>query len=329
MSYEKPPRLRILKSLPLRVGALFVLLLVAAALSVGYLFDRGRTEALQERELEQLRLRAERAADEVVHYINRMRADVLFLAGTPPIQGIFRAIEGHGYDPVVASSLDQWQERLEQILLAFAEARPEYSQLRLIGAANGGRELIRAGRTENGLRITPREELQQKGKRYYIRETGRLPPGAVYLSRIDLNREHGQIAEPHQPTLRAATPVKTANGGLLGVVVINLDMGQIFERAGSFLRESDRLFVADESGNVLLHPERGRAFGFEFDTPFRLQDAFPDHVETLGAALSESGSGTSVEPPEGRSEGIVYATSRAWDPATQDRQLAFVVRVPV
>ena len=70
----------------------------------------------------------------------RLRGDVLFLAATPPIQGIRRALAADGVDEVGGSNLAQWQERLQHIFLSVAEARPEYFQLRLIGAANNGRD---------------------------------------------------------------------------------------------------------------------------------------------------------------------------------------------
>ena len=70
-------------SLSLRIGVIFITLLVTAAIAVGYLFDRGRREALQQRELQHLRLHCERAADEAGRYLDRLRRDVIFLSGTP------------------------------------------------------------------------------------------------------------------------------------------------------------------------------------------------------------------------------------------------------
>jgi hypothetical protein len=126
------------RSLSLRLGALFIALLIGAALAVGYLFDRGRAEVLEQRQLEHLRRHAERGADEVERFVERLRADTRFLARTPPVQGIRRALAGGGMDAAGGSSLDQWKRRLTQIFLAFGEARSEYFQLRLIGAAEGG-----------------------------------------------------------------------------------------------------------------------------------------------------------------------------------------------
>ncbi|MFZ0790593.1 MAG: ATP-binding protein [Chromatiaceae bacterium] len=310
-------------SLSLRLNAVFVAVLVTAAFTVGYLFDRGRAEAEQKRERAHLRLHAERGADEVERFINRLREDALFLASTPPVQGIRRAIGRGGADAAGGATLDQWKGRLQQIFLSFAGTRPEYAQLRLIGVQDNGRELVRVDRTENGLKVTPPQGLQQKGDRYYVREASRLKPESVHLSRVDLNREHGQISIPHQPTLRAATPVYDPAGGLCCLMVVNMDMGWPFRRAKSFQDRTESLYVADEQGNFLLHPEPGRAFASELGTPFRLADAFPGQADRILSALSEQESFLMLPDPTGAL--VAYVTARAWDPRDPTRRLVFIL----
>jgi PAS domain S-box-containing protein len=314
-------------SLSLRLSATFVAVLVTAAFAVGYLFDRELAEAVEQRELEHVRLHAERGADEVARFVRQLRGDVLFLASTPPIHGIRRALEGGGTDAVGGSTLGQWKERLQQIFLSFGEARPEYFQLRLIGARDDGRELIRVERTEQGLRVTPPEDLQQKGERYYFREAARLKSGAVYLSPIDLNREHGQISVPHLPTLRAATPVHDSAGNLFGVVVLNMDLSGPFERAESFRAAGEMVYIADELGNFLRHPEPGRAFAFEFGMPFRFADAFPDDADRILHTLSNGEGFIELHGPgDGR---VAYLTTRAWNSEEPNRRLVFLVTEPM
>ncbi len=313
-------------SVSLRLSTVSVVLLVAAALAVGYLFDRGRSEALRQRELEHLRLHAERGADEFAHLARRLQRDVLFLSATPPIDGIRRALEGGGTDRVGGSSLAQWEGRLQQIFLAFAEARPEYAQLRLIGTVDGGRELVRVDRTAEGLRITPADGLQAKGDRYYFQEASRLAPGAVYFSRTDLNQEQGVISTPLQPTLRVATPVHDATGDLFAVVVLNMDMGQAFERVASYQDPAETLYIVDERGDFLLHPDPSVAFAFEFGEPFRLADAFPDHAERILAV--RPGGGTYFELPGDDGARLAYATMRDFDPSDATRRLIVILTEP-
>lgn len=314
-------------SLSLRLSAAFVAVLVTAAFAIGYLFDRGRAEAVEKRAIQQLQLHAERGADEVARLIGQLQRDVLFLARTPPIQGIRRALDAGGTDTLGGSTLGQWTERLQQIFLAFGEARPEYFQLRFIGIQNDGLEIVRVERAEGALRVTPPEELQPKGDRYYVREAARLTPGSVYLSRIDLNREHGQLSIPPLPTLRGATPVHDPAGNVVGLVVLNMDMGWAFGRAQSFLQEDESLYIADARGDFLFHPETGRAFAGELGTPFRIGDAFPGYADRISETLS-NGSGF-LALPGPRGDVAAFVASRAWDPNDPDRRLTHILAEPM
>jgi len=297
--------------------------LVTAAFAVGYRCDRWRTEAVERREREQLRLDAERGADEVNGFVRRLRADVLFLADTPPIHGIRRALESGGRDRNDPSTLQQWTERLQQIFLAFGAARHEYFQLRFIGAPGEGRELVRVDRTEKGLIATPPEALQPKGDRYYYQEAARLPAGSVYLSRIDLNQEHGAISLPHQATLRAATPVYDSAGRVFGVVVLNLDMDHAFQGARALLGEGEALYIADERGDFLVHPEPGRAFAFDLGPAYRLADAFPADAGLIAATQAGGKGFLDLGGPQG--DQVAYLTSRAPDPSDPRRSLSFLL----
>ena len=310
-------------SLSLRLTAVFVAVLVTAAFAVGYLFDRGRAEAVERREREQLRLDAERGADEVEGFVRRLRADVRFFADTPPIHGIRRALEANGTDRNDPSTLRQWTDRLQQLFLAFGAARPEYFQLRLIGPPSEGRELVRVDRTDEGLIATPAEALQYKGDRYYYQEAARLPAGSVYLSPIDLNREHGQISVPHQPTLRAATPVYDSAGRIFGVVVLNLDVEQAFERARALLARGETLYIADKRGDFLVHPDPGRAFAFELGPAYRLVDAFPGDARRIAATQAGDGGFLDLGGPHRHQ--VAYLTTRALDPSDPQGRLTFLL----
>jgi PAS domain S-box-containing protein len=314
-------------SLSLRLSAAFVAVLVTAAFAVAYLFERTRAEAGEQRKREDLRFEAERGADAVAHLLEQLRGDVLFLADMPPIKGMRRVMEGGRTDAVGGSNPGQWSERVQEMFLAFGEARPGYFQLRLLGAADDGRELVRVDRTERGLAVTAPDALQRKGDRYYFREASRLPSGSVYLSHIDLNQEFGRISVPHTPTLRAATPVYDSAGNLIAVVVINMDVRWAFEQADWFRHGRATMYVADERGDVLHHPEPGRAFAFEFGKPFRLADAFPDRADLIASTLSGGSGFLHLHGPQ--SGLVAYLTTRAWDPTDPSRRLVFVVTQPM
>lgn len=194
--------------------------------------------------------------------IKTLRQDVVFLANTPPVSGLIRATANYGFDPRDNNPYERWEARLQEIFAAFLAAHPDYFQVRYIGVANGGRELVRVERNATRIEVTPRVALQAKGGREYFKTGQSRKAGEVYLSEFSLNQEQGKIDEPHRPTLRAVTPVFDMSGNIFGVIVINKDVRPLFASVAEGL-PGVRTYIADHQGNYLFHPDAGRAFSFE------------------------------------------------------------------
>jgi len=118
--------------------------------------------------------------------------------------------------------------RLASRFEALARFKPHYRQIRYIDAT--GMERLRVDATPQGVVRVAQDALQDKAGRDYFRDAAGLADGAVRLSRLDLNIEHGRIEEPHNPMLRFSTPVFDRQGGRRGVVVINLGVAPLLAR---------------------------------------------------------------------------------------------------
>jgi len=154
---------------------------------------------------------------------------------------------------------------LQKVFSRLLDTNPTYFQVRLIGAADSGRELVRVDRIEDAIVIRQPYELQQKGARYYVSDTLQMGPGETFISHIDLNREFGVIVEPRQPVFRVATPVFDGTGkNSIGVLVINVDFSKLAE---GFRRHDELGFpvMTDITGEYLHHPEVAKTFAWEFD----------------------------------------------------------------
>ncbi|MDP1634531.1 MAG: PAS domain S-box protein, partial [Gallionellaceae bacterium] len=214
--------------------------------------------------------------------IDMLRQDAVFLANTPPISGIVRASANDGIDPRDNNPYATWEKRLQEIFAAFLRAHPDYFQARYVGLANSGRELVRVERMGGRVEVTPRELLQSKGDRDYFAAGLGLSLGRVHLSEFNLNQEWGQIEIPHRPTLRAVTPVFDANGRVFGMVVLNMDVTPLLASAAAGMPPGVEAYIADEQGRYLLHPDAGRAFGFEFGSSPGVSDDFPTLAPMFG-----------------------------------------------
>ena len=229
-----------------------------------YLVER---RAHLEKDLEAEKLRLNQA-------INTLRQDVLFLSNAPPVPGIVRAALNRGYDPRYGNTHQVWAERLQQIFSAFSVAHPDYYQIRYIGVADGGRELVQIDNRAGKIEVTPPDRLQAKGDRDYFKATMGLHAGEVYLSEFNLDQELDVIDQSRNPALRAATPVFTPSGELFGMVVVNMDAGSLLKFAVSDM-PGVQTYITNRNGQYLLHPDSQQAFKFEQGSKDKITTDFP------------------------------------------------------
>ena len=206
-------------------------------------------------------------------YAERRRS-VLFLANTPPVKGLIRVLQNGGVDVQESSTTALWQRRMEQIFSAYLMATPEAFQVRFIGATNGGLELVRAERRDGRVSVTPPDRLQRKGDAVYVREALRLGDGKVFVSDVSLNREYGEVEQPHRPTIRYATPVFDARGQVFGAIVINVDLSGRLGALAPGMGPQPEVYVTNAQGDLLAHPDASLTFGFDLGQRHRWNDIF-------------------------------------------------------
>lgn len=198
--------------------------------------------------------------------------------------------------------------RLTDAFKALMAVRPAYPQIRLISAAQHGLELVRVDRDGSVLLSIPESDLQEKAHFAYVFNTLRLGRGHVYLSDISINHEEGAHAGLNQPAVRVATPVLGADGRVLGLVVINLDLNGLFHRLRAVLPKAYQVYLSNHWGDYLIHPDPAETFGFDAGRRIFIQDAFKP-VEQLIKGVGGSVV-TTVAPVQQRSEGLVAAFVR-------------------
>ncbi len=154
---------------------------------------------------------------------------------------------------------------------AFSAQKRIYDQLRLL--AVDGNEILRINLTPFGAVEVPREQLQNKGRRYYFREAMKLPPGEIYLSPLDLNIENGMIEQPIKPMLRIGIPVTDADGGKLGLLILNY-------LAANIMHEIDAHNILIDSHSLLLNQQGYYLHGAASDREWLFM--YPEHDQKIG-----------------------------------------------
>lgn len=184
------------------------------------------------------------------------------------------------------------------------QTRPPYFQLRLLSPE--GRELIRLDKSESHdkaptISVTEKKDLQDKSGRYYVNAVKNVRPGEIWLSPIDLNREHGVISQPETPTLRAAALLTNAENKVIGIVIINMDAGGFLD-AISKAPTGSKIFVVNKEGDFLAHPNPAFTFSSDRNTPHTLSVVYPELTWVLQQTqLAENPNQPYVNMPEGKS----------------------------
>jgi PAS domain S-box-containing protein len=264
-------------TLTTRLAIAMILLVAVAVSAVGWLSYRGVKQTLQPHVLDRIESHARLLANDLQAYTGGARADAVMFSDRPAVRGMLSAHFNGGIDPVDRLSESAWRARLATLMVAELDSKPSYSQFRLIGIEDGGREIVRVDRSgPNGaIRMVPDAELQRSGDQRYFRETIKLSPGQIHVSPVELEREHGAVDVPHVPTLHVAAPVFAPDGKPFGIVVINVDMRPGLDRIRASAREGEQIYVVDAKGDYLVNPDRTREYASDLGGKRRWQDDFP------------------------------------------------------
>ncbi|MBE9561468.1 MAG: response regulator, partial [Proteobacteria bacterium] len=213
----------------------FLLVALIPVLIIGIYAMQTSIEILHEQELSLQSETIKTFKHNIETFLAFTKKDLIFLSKSYPLQNYLKLQN--------SSSLKMAREALEKEFLAFAESRNIYYQIRYLDET--GQEIVRID-TNNKSNII--NNLQNKNDRYYFTETISLPKGKIFISPLDLNREHGQIETPHKPVIRYATPVLYQNGNKAGIVIVNVDANQ-------FLNHLEGVLLIDQKGFYLSNFE--------------------------------------------------------------------------
>lgn len=295
------------------------IVLVSAGL-VGGLFYSKTSDLLVNEALNDISAEIFTASSRLLAHIEAQSEDVLFLSNTPPIQGMLRAHKANAYDKQGKSSYRQWVQRQQSIFTTMLASKPNYMTLRFIDKR--GQELVVVGREGGKLVVARDEQLQNKAHRAYVKETIKLPAKSIYFSEINLNREHGAVSLPHREVLRSATPVyDDQTGEVEGLLLITAEIGhQLREIQNDIHDEDSKIYITNDHGGYLLHPEARKGYGFDLGKRYRIQEDIPQLVNMF--LPDNQKSNFILLPEESDGKHVVNFAKVPFDPGRPERFIA-------
>lgn len=248
---------------------------LASALTGFYAFDASR-ELLVRAAKDRLLVSTQSVARRIVTARESISRDLLVLAGHPTALAVLQRPE--------AALQDQMATLFSRIMLA----TPGYFQIRLIAADGFGREVVRLDRDGTGLTPVLGDELQEKGHFSYVSEALKVEAGQTYMSRFFINHEEGSHDSLGQPTVYLSMPVADGAGRVWGVVVVTADLRGLFKTMITNLPSDYQLFFANTEGDILIHPDPTKAFGFDRGQRVLLQDLMPASLAVVQGLVPQT-----------------------------------------
>ena len=267
-----------------RMALAMVALVLLTAVAVGWLSYHSIVAAAAPRIVERVNVHVRLLASELQAYVRGPREDIVGFRSAVGVDEIVKARltgDANGADGATEAV---WRQRLASRFAAELEAKSAFDELRIIAA--DGQELVRADRfgKDGAIRIVPDEKLQNKQDRKFFQDAIAGSVNAIYVSPVELTPAGSVVRKAPMPVLRIAAVIQTPDKKPFGVFVINVDMRPIFRHLAASAQPFGHIYVVDDRGNYLLHPDPSEQLTASGATPIRWQSDFP----ALAASFSSS-----------------------------------------
>jgi diguanylate cyclase (GGDEF)-like protein len=239
-----------------------LLSLLSAGISVYFTYTHSRALLIQSSK-DKLTTATQVLANRYSFFIADITKDLLFIAQLPAIEEIASSN---------SPQTEKQRTRLASALSGFLRSHEEYNQVRFIGARDYGRELVRVDKAQNSVYVVEGMALQEKAHYSYVYNTLQLKPGNIFVSGIRLNKERGLLDGYGKPSVVVATPVYSANNGVFGVIVINVDLEKMFALIETDVPDGIDVIATNSAGDYILHPDPEKTFGFDKGARMLMQD---------------------------------------------------------
>ena len=221
-----------------------------------------------------LKFETQKTKNYIEQSISETKKDILFLSNSEAIGGILRTTKNkYNFDEQENIHLTSWNIRLEKLFKFIMKQNESYFQIRFIGVKNDGKELIRIENKNKEIVKIKEKNLQSKINTNYYKNTIKLKPQEIFMSNINLNREHGFISTPYIPTIRVSTPIYN-DDEIYGFIIININVNKLFRFDKFKDNKNIDTYISNDDGYYIYNKDYNKLFGFEFGKDIKIQKDF-------------------------------------------------------
>ncbi len=248
----------------------FSIITLIPALITGLYAIQVSSNSLRTQALTTQTARVQTLANNVESFLSVVKGDVLFLSQSP----VMKEYATLRFKNTPNDILEQKRHVLEEEFLAISKNRGIYYQVRYLDEK--GQEVVRVDSDGANHTIITGEKLQNKSARYYFKDAIRLWGTQLFVSPLDLNREHGEIEIPHKPVIRYGVNVYDDKNNKAGIVLVNVD-------AKKFLKPLAKIRLVDQNGYFMSHPNVKKRWGgpTDLNTNEKLQKEYGKLSKTI------------------------------------------------
>ncbi len=231
----------------------FLIVTLIPATIIGFYANYVSTNTLLAQEYNNQKELVRTLNNSIESFLGSAEDDVLFLSLSTPMQTYLA-------QSTSSNNKKQLKKDIAKEFYAFARQRKIYYQIRYLD--ENGQEIVRIDSNKRNSHIVREKKLQNKGDRGYFKNSVGLAVGDMFVSKLDLNREHGKVEVPHKPVIRYATPVQYTSGphkgDSAGIIITNV-------AASVFLDKIADTALVDNNGFYMAGVNKDKLWGSKQD----------------------------------------------------------------
>ena len=239
----------------------FTLLFLLISVSVFYRFINSsykdiKLSTIKADEIRKVKLQS----DLIKHSLEYIKNDIKFLSASNSVRDVIENDFNGSYI-----------SRLEKDLFTFSKTNRNYFHVRVLDSQGFERARVN---NKNRIYIVPRKELQNKSGRYYFKNILKLQKNKLYISRLDLNVENGDIESPYNPVIRFGSQLTDADSEFTGALFLNYNADIIISKVKSVQNQnlSQTILLNSDSYYLIGSPEKEWAFMFPEKKQYKFKE---------------------------------------------------------